>query len=84
MTNLNANPATVIGLPEGALERLALFAEWTGTMPPACLVIREIEGLAFSEDLLVYANKQGLSLDWFWLGDERSLVMSYHNRERAA
>jgi hypothetical protein len=82
MTKHTLISGAVTGLPEGAIDRLALFAEWTGTTPPACIVIGEGKDRTFSDDILIYADRQGMSLDWFWLGDERSLVMANHNRER--
>lgn len=78
------NPATVSGLPGGAMERLALFAEWTGTTPPQRILKGRGMNASFSRELLAYAYKQGLNLDWFWLGDERGLVTAYHRREREA
>lgn len=81
---MNAISANDTAMPAGALERLALFAEWTGTTPPARILDGEGEERTFSDDILAYADEQGMSLDWFWLGDERGLVMANHNRERRA
>lgn len=75
--NTEMQPGT--GLPEGALERLALFAEWTGTMPPERITDGAGGDLTFSDDLLIYADRNGLSLDWFWMGSERGLVMQCHS-----
>ena len=62
---MNAISAHDTGLPAGALERLALFAEWTGTTPPARILDGEGEERTFSDDILAYADEQGMSLDWF-------------------
>lgn len=67
-----------ITYPEGVLDRLALFAEWTGTTPPKRILDGEGDEATFSTEILTYAVQNGLNLDWFWLGDERGLVMSYH------
>lgn len=67
----DARPTT----PEGAMKRLALFGDWTNTTPPARILD---EDRAFSDEILTYARRTGLSLDWFWLGDERGLVMQAH------
>lgn len=79
---MNAISATDTALPSGALERLALFAEWTGTTPPARVLIDQGDGATFSDEILAYAYRNGLSLDWFWLGDERGLVMAYHHEAK--
>lgn len=68
-------------MPTGPKERLAKFAKWTGTTPPAKITEGEGEDLTFSAELLTYANRHGLNLDWFWLGDVRGLVMSFHRCE---
>ncbi len=81
MIDKTPSPGNATGLPADAMERLALFAEWTGTTPPACLTEGKGEDLTFSDDLLTYANRFGLNLDWFLLGDERGLVMAYHRAE---
>lgn len=82
---MNAISANNTGLPGDALDRLALFAEWTGTTPPETILEDQGDGWTFSTKFLRYANATGLSLDWFWLGDERGLVMAYHRQamERA-
>ncbi|WP_017999959.1 hypothetical protein [Paracoccus sp. N5] len=74
-----------ITYPEGVLDRLTLFAEWTGTTPPKRLLNGEGEDRTFTDELLVYCDQNGLSLDWLWLADEKSLVMqAFHAaRERA-
>lgn len=79
MTTINPASGTDTGVPGGALERLALFAEWTRTTPPERITEGKGEDLTFSRDLLTYARRYGLNLDWFWLGSERGLVMSYHH-----
>ena len=63
-------------LPEGVQERLALFAEWTGTKPPEKLTEGEGMDRTFSDELLMFCEETGLSLDWLWLGDERPLVIA--------
>ncbi len=68
-------------LPKDALERLALFAEWTDTTPPA--KIMAADG-AFSADLLAYAVDTGLSLDWLTLGNEQGLVCQSYRIAREA
>lgn len=55
-----------------ARARLAQFAEWTGTTPPATMVDGKGE---FNPDFLAYSAREGLSLDWVLLGDVRGLVM---------
>lgn len=62
-------------MPAGAYERICLFAEWTKTTPPSQILADQGDGLTFSDELLAYAERNGMSLDWFWLGDETSLVM---------
>ena len=64
--------------PHGTLDRLALFAEWTGTTPPETILEDQGDGWTFSTKFLRYAETTGLSLDWVWLGDEKSLVMQAH------
>lgn len=71
-------------LPGGAADRLALFCEWTGATPPDTIITDEGEGVIFAAEFLRFAHKTGLSLDWFWMGDEKSLVMQAHNAARAA
>ncbi|PTQ72731.1 hypothetical protein [Celeribacter persicus] len=69
-------------LPQGALDRLSLFGEWTGTTPPENILEDHGDGPTFSNDLLSYAVENGMSLDWFWMGDERGLVICAHNEAR--
>jgi hypothetical protein len=76
---MNAISANDTAMPAGALERLALFAEWTRTTPPERITEGKGEDLTFSRDLLTYACRYGLNLDRFWLGSERGFVMSYHH-----
>lgn len=61
------------------MERLGLFAEWTGTTPPEKVL--DDDG-APTGQFLAYCRDNGLSLDWLFLGDERGLVMQAHNRAR--
>lgn len=70
--------ATNTGLSADALDRLALFAEWTGTTPPEVLTEEDEDGPTFSREMLAYCNRFGLNLDWLVLADERGLVMAYH------
>ena len=72
---MNAISAHDAVMPAGVLDRLALFAEWTGTEPPAAI----LDGDSFAPDFLRYAHANGLSLDWVWMGDERGLVMQAHH-----
>ena len=78
------NPASgnAPGLSAGALERLALFAEWTKTEPPTKILDGEGENRTFAAELLIYADANGMSLDWFWLGNERGLVMQAFHQAR--
>ena len=61
------------------MERLNLFAEWTGTTPPEKVLD---DGGAPTDQFLAYCRDNGLSLDWLFLGDERPLVMEAHRRAR--
>lgn len=70
------------GVPKGSLERLAMFAKWTNTTPPEHIINGKGHDQTFSDDILIYADKNGMSLDWFWLGDERGLVMAAHHQAR--
>ncbi|MDP5307584.1 hypothetical protein [Paracoccus spongiarum] len=65
------------GLPQGVAERLALFSKWTGAaLFPADQMLEGPTGeRTFSETFLTYAVENGLSLDWVYFGDERSLVL---------
>ncbi|WP_127113065.1 hypothetical protein [Shimia sediminis] len=84
MTNVNAESANNPGLPAECMERLALFAEWTNTTPPERIVYSKGKDQTFSDEIIMYAHTTGMSLDWFWLGDERGLVMAAHNQAREA
>lgn len=66
-----------------AAERLALFAEWTGTTPPERILDGEGTEATFSDALLAYAEAEGLSLDWLWLADDKGLVMAGHHAAKA-
>lgn len=79
---MNAISANDTGLSGDALDRLALFAEWTGTMPPERILVGAGEDATFSDEMLTYAKAHGLNLDWFVLGDERGLVMAYHREAK--
>ncbi|KJZ31565.1 hypothetical protein TW83_07820 [Paracoccus sp. S4493] len=77
----------IAGLPCGTRDRLALFAEWTGApvFDPAQVVEKTEDGDTFSTEFLAYCCATGLSLDWVWLGDERSLVMgAFHAAQGGA
>lgn len=63
-----------------AMQRLAQFAEWTGTTPPEHITEGEGNDRTFSTAFLVYANQHNLNLDWLWLGEVRGLVMAYHRQ----
>lgn len=71
-------------LPHGVRDRLALFAEWTGApLFPADQVVEECDGGdTFTASFLRYCSVNGASLDWLWLGDERSLVVGFHNNAK--
>ena len=71
-------------MPASAAERLAQFAAWTGTTPPHCVTVGAGADRTFSDAILAYAAEQGMSLDWWWLGDARGLVMANHHRARRA
>lgn len=71
-------------IPHGAMDRLALFAEWTGTTPPEFILADQGDGWTFSDELIAYCDAYGMSLDWFWLGDERGVVMAAHNAAKEA
>ncbi|MEM9592448.1 MAG: hypothetical protein AAF967_14140 [Pseudomonadota bacterium] len=64
-----------------ARERLQSFGEWTGTTPPKKLLN---DDQSFSHELLLYCQKEGLSLDWLVFGDVKGLVMESHNNAKAA
>ncbi|MCV2446670.1 hypothetical protein [Paracoccus sp. DMF] len=73
--------ANETGLPDGVQERLATFAEWTGTTAfPADKVLEKCEGEdTFSDEFLAYVQRVGMSLDWVYLGDAMPLVMRAYN-----
>lgn len=52
--------------------------------PARLVTFREGADRTFSDAILVYAAEQGMSLDWWWMGDARGLVMANHYRERQA
>ncbi|WP_253196093.1 hypothetical protein [Roseovarius sp. PS-C2] len=66
-------------LPDGAMERLSLFAKWTDTTPPENVMEGTGDERTFSNEFLRFCQETGLSLDWFWMGDARSLVMQAFN-----
>ncbi|WP_134679566.1 hypothetical protein [Paracoccus ravus] len=74
---------SVSALPEGVAERLAAFAEWTGTpLFPAEKVLFDQggeDGHTFSDEFLTYVQRVGMSLDWVYLGDAMPLVMRAYN-----
>lgn len=75
-------PGNDTAVPAGALERLALFAEWTKTEPPAKILEGAGEDRTFTAELLIYADANGMSLDWLWQGNERGLVMQAFHQAR--
>lgn len=75
MTTEQRARATDTGLPDGVAERMAQFVEWTGITPPTRLTEDQGDGRTFTTELLNFAGETGLSLDWLWLGTERSLVL---------
>lgn len=79
MTIIDRVRANNTPYPAGMLDRLTLFAEWTGTTPPDTILEDQGDGWTFSTEFLAYCNANGLNLDWVWLNDERGLVMAYHN-----
>lgn len=62
-------------------QRLAEFAVWTGTVPPAQLLDADGEP---TDALRAYCRENGLSLDWLFAGDAQSLVMQAHHAAKAA
>ncbi|MGR3792638.1 hypothetical protein [Vannielia sp. SX4] len=80
MTTEQRASANHTGLPDGVSERLAQFAAWTGATPPASVAEDQGDGLTFSTELLQFADRTGLSLDWLWLGTPRSLILGAYNR----
>lgn len=79
MTIIDRACANNTPYPAGTLDRLALFAEWTGTTPPETILEDQGDGWTFSTEFLAYCDTNGLSLDWVWLDDEKSLVLQAHN-----
>jgi hypothetical protein len=75
MTQETPSPGNATGFPPDALERLAQFVEWTGTVAPSRLL--DGDG-APSIALLAFCIHQGLSMDWLFRGDVRGLVMGSH------
>lgn len=67
-------------------ERLALFAKWTGAQQfPVKSTLEACEGgNTFSDAFLHYCNKNGMSLDWVWLGDERGVVIEAFRNAKGA
>lgn len=62
-----------------AQSRLKSFAAWTGTVAPQSML--DDDG-APTDELLDYCRHENLSLDWLFLGDEKSLVLGL--RKKAA
>ena len=61
------------------LDRMALFAEWTSTTPPENVLEDQGDGWTFSTEFLEFCALNGLSSDWVWLGDAKSLVLEAQN-----
>lgn len=59
-------PVRDISLPPGTVARLAQFARWTASTPPAVLLAPDG---APSAALLDYSRDHGLSMDWLFSGD---------------
>ena len=81
---LNQMETEDANLPIGSIERLARFAEWTNTTPPEKILEDHGDGPTFSDEILTFADNHGLSLDWFWRGDVRSLVIGAHEAAQEA
>ncbi|MDF2140810.1 hypothetical protein [Paenirhodobacter sp. CAU 1674] len=62
------------GFPKEVLDRLATFAAATGTTAPECLTEGVGEDRTFSDELLMYCLRTGLSLDWLWFGEGETLA----------
>ncbi len=60
--------ATDNGLPQEAMQRLVTYAAMTGTAPPSIVTEGKGEDLTFSDELLAYCDRTGLSLDWLMHG----------------
>ncbi|WP_265502211.1 hypothetical protein [Paracoccus beibuensis] len=71
----------VAGVPAGTRDRLALFAEWTGTAPfPADKILEgSKDERTFTDAFLRHCNDTGMSIDWVWLNDEKGLVIAAHH-----
>lgn len=69
MTQEQRACANDTGLPQEAMQRLHGFGASTRTTPPSIVTEGEGEELTFSDDLLDYCNRTGLSLDWLMYGD---------------
>lgn len=63
--------------PASVMERFALFSEWTGAplFPIEDMTEGPEDDRTFSTAFLHYCAAHGMSIDWVWLGDERSLVI---------
>ncbi|WP_417272739.1 hypothetical protein [Celeribacter halophilus] len=81
---LNQMETEDANLPIGSIERLARFAEWTNTTPPEKILEDHGDGPTLSNEILTFALENGLSLDWFLLGDEQGLVLGAHNAAKEA
>lgn len=79
MTTIERVRANNTPYPAGMTDRLALFAEWTGTTPPDTILEDQGDGWTFSTEFLTFCALNGMSIDWVWLGDEKSLVLGAHN-----
>lgn len=79
MTIIDRVRANNTPYPAGMMDRMALFAEWTGTTPPETILEDQGDGWTFSEEFLTFCALNGMSIDWVWLGDEKSLVLEAHN-----
>lgn len=79
MSDQTPLPGNGPALPAAVYERLATFAEWTGTVPPETLLD---EDGSPSDALLAFCRSQGLSLDWLFRGGVHSLVMRAHRAAR--
>lgn len=79
MTMINNTPARNAAdrTPGGVRERFALFADWTGAplFPFENMTEGPDSDRTFSTAFLRYCADYGMSIDWVWLGDERSLVL---------
>ncbi len=71
--------AAAQGLPPGTRERLTQFVERTDLVGPLRLID---EDGAPSTELLNFAERTGLSLDWLFRGEVRGLVIQSRNAAR--